>query len=127
MDLLDIKPSGRRAELITPTGEATGIVFHYRPPDAPEIKAFERKIENAILGNRGKLPTKERRTFKFDRIVAGVEGWSFNEGAMEVKGQREPEFSERLLRDLLKVDWILAALDAEMGDEAAFFENLETD
>lgn len=124
MDLTDIKPSAREFELITPTGDGTGIVFVLRAPDSTEVKAFERKTEDAVLRNRGKLPTKERRTFRADRIVAGVEGWKFLPGAMTVNGETEPEFTERKLRELLKVDWISRALDTEMGDETAFFDGL---
>ena len=124
-DIADIKPSSRKCELVTPTGEHTGIVFHLRSPDAPEIKAFERKIEDAVLRGRGKLPARERRTFRSDRIIAGVEGWHFEDGAMEVFGETEPEFSEKILRKLLKLDWIAKFLDTEMGDETVFFESLE--
>ena len=127
MDLTDIKPQGREVEIVTPTGQHTGVVINLRAPDAKEIKAFERKIEDAVLRNRGKLPTKERRTFKVDRVIAGIEGWSFKEGAMEISGEKEPEFSERKMRDLLKIEWIRNFLDSEMGDEATFFENLGTD
>ena len=127
MELTDIKPSGREVELVTPTGEHTGIVFNLRAPDSQEVKAFTRKTEDAVLRNRGKLPARDRRTFHADRIVAGVDGWRFESGAMEIHGKTEPEFSERLLRDLLKIDWIKSFLDTEMGDDSVFFESLATD
>lgn len=120
-DILDITPEGREAELITPTGDSTGIVFLLRSPDAKEIKAVKRRWEDTALRFRGRPPAKERKLYREHRLVAGVDGWRFEDGAMLVAGEEKPEFSERLLRDLLKVDWIAEFLDSEMGDETTFF------
>jgi hypothetical protein len=125
MDITDFQPHEREVELFAPNGQRTGIWFHLRPPDAPEIKAVERKLDDAVLRFRGRLPAAERKKFRENRLVAGVAGWHFDDGAMTVNGEEKPKFSEARLRKLLQIEWIAKFLDTEMGDENAFFEKLD--
>ena len=125
-DITEIRGSNRKVELVTPTGDRTGIFFELREPDCPQILQVERAYENALIRARGKLKSAEREKLKTDRIVAGVEGWDFEDEAMTINGEH-PSFAESALRRLIRdIPWVRRFLDQEMADEMAFFEASNT-
>jgi hypothetical protein len=123
MDLSTIVPTGRQFELLHPqTDEPTGIIFHLRSPDAPEVKKVQRDWQDRMLAPKRRsknVGAEDLEAFQKERIIAQVEGWEFTNSDFNLGPDQE--FTPKLLRSLLKkLPWLQTALTAETEDLSAF-------
>ncbi|WP_420465623.1 hypothetical protein [Panacagrimonas sp.] len=124
MDLsTEFKPVAARDVFIKHpvTDEPTGLVFMLRPMTDPKVKAAKHRITNSRLQSRkGKITSEQMESQGVELMIAAIEGWRW-EGAA-TWGGKKPEFTEQNLRDVIKNDEIRKQIDAELGDDAAFFK-----
>lgn len=121
-DITSIVAAPRKFEVKHPaTGEPIGLKVELRPDSSDEVQAVKRKLINERLA-RDIKPTAERMESNRNLLLeAAVAGWEW-EGELTFEGTK-PDFAPANLRKVLKkLPWVRDQIDAELGNDAAFFE-----
>lgn len=132
MDLSNLKPEARTVEIKHPrTDEPIGIRVTLLPDSDPKVKAVRRKRMDANLASRrNKFTAAQLEAFTTDLLVAAIAGWEWygkgdDGNGLTFKGAK-PEFTDENVRAVVKeLDWFRDQLNAELGDDAAFFRGAE--
>lgn len=124
MDLGAIKSQDREVVLLHPhTGEETGLTFHLRSPDSPEVKKVQREWQDRMLSpkrRRKNISSAEAEAFQDSRIAAQVVGWKWTDEETVFDGE-QPEPSDATLRKWLKeYTWVRDFLVEETEDLTSF-------
>lgn len=123
-DITDIQPvENRPVEIVHPrTEEHVGLTVYMRPRSHPEVSKVRRRQQNKQLNSRSNRLTAEQIEAQgLEMIVASVSDWAWH-GELTLNGE-QPEYSDERLRELMKkADFVRTQLDAELGDEGAFYE-----
>lgn len=127
MDISNITPISRRIKILHPgTQQETGLVIHLLPTTAPAVKAVKQRFTNEALMARGRNKTTAQKleANSIELLAAAIEKWEWNEGADGAQasfGGEQLELNEKNAKKVVKVEWIRAQIDEELGDDAAFF------
>jgi hypothetical protein len=123
MDIGTIKSGNTTVKIKHPASmEPTGLEIELRPMFSPEVKAVTRRIKDQALklGQRGKTFTSDdidKNTT--DILVAAVANFKFT-GDAKWHGET-PKFDQKIVREMVAIDWLAAQLDEALGDTSSFF------
>lgn len=126
-DISTIVATSRPINILHPrTGQETGLVIHLLPTTAPAVKAVKQRFTNEALAARGRNKTTAQKleANSIELLAAAIDKWEWNVGADGTQssfGGEQLELNEKNAKKVVKVDWIRAQIDEELGDDAAFF------
>lgn len=122
-DISSIVAAPRTVDIKHPaTGEPIGLKVTLRPDSSDEVQAAKRKLINERLQRDVKVTAERLENNRNLLLESAVSGWEW-EGDLTFDGSK-PEFTSANLRKVLKkLHWVRDQIDAELGNDAAFFEN----
>lgn len=120
-DLSTIQPVARKIAITHPaSGDETGLVLHLQSMSSPEVKAVQRRtMEQALKQGRRKVDLEKAEQNRIELLATAVIGWDWNGDASW--GGEKLTFTKANVRKVLGASWLRDQIDAELGDEAAFF------
>lgn len=122
-DITSIKPAERTIEIKHPvTDEPIGLTITLRPESDLAVQAAQRRFLNERLQKGKKVTAEQIEAGTLSKVVAAIAGWEWKNG-LTFHGDI-PDFSEANVRKVFKeLPWVRTQIDAELGDDAAFFQN----
>lgn len=123
-DISTIVAAARTVDIKHPaSGEPVGLKVTLQPDSDPKVKAARRRWLNERLQRGNSKVTAEKLEAQALAVIeAAVTAWDW-EGDLTFRGEK-PEFNAANLRKVLKeLPWVQNQIEAEFGDDAAFFQN----
>lgn len=139
MNLLDLKPSERVIEILSPKNqEPIGIRITLVHVDDPRLKKLKRQIqdESSRLSQRGKIFKAEQLESNIQEVVfTAMTGWEWYNPTgqkgdagydatrtLELDGDKNPPFTKANVLKVFEVlPWFLEQIKKELDNSEAFF------
>lgn len=122
-DISSIVAAPRVVDIKHPaSGAPIGLKVTLLPASDDKVQAAQRKLLNDRLQRFEKPSAEKMEQSKLLLLEAAVSDWRW-EGELTFEGSK-PAFTAANLRKVMtKLTWVRDQIDAELGNEAAFFED----